>query len=119
MRLSSRAQRGIPDSTSTPDLATTLSVAQYWVYVLASDHRTLYTGVTNDLARRLFEHRNGLAGGFTRKYNVHRLVLFEETDDPVVAIEREKQIKGWSRRRKIALIEERNPAWRDLSEDWH
>jgi putative endonuclease len=93
-------------------------VSQYWVYVLASDHRTLYTGVTNDLERRLYEHRHGITRGFTKKYNVHRLVYFEATDDPVAAITREKEIKGWARRKKLALIEERNPDWRDFSEEW-
>ncbi|HYX20324.1 MAG TPA: GIY-YIG nuclease family protein [Thermoanaerobaculia bacterium] len=90
----------------------------YWVYILASDHRTLYVGVTNDLERRLFEHREGLVRGFTRKYNVHRLVYFESTDDPIAAIEQEKRIKGWRRSKKVALIENRNPTWRDLSQDW-
>ncbi len=91
---------------------------QYWIYILASDHRTLYTGITNDLIRRLSEHRAGLVSGFTKKYNVHRLVYFEESDDPMTAIGREKQIKGWSRAKKIALIERGNPWWRDLSDDW-
>jgi putative endonuclease len=95
-----------------------LFVSRYWVYIMASDHGTLYTGVTNDLERRLFEHREAITKGFTKKYNVRRLVYFEETDDPMVAITREKQIKGWARRKKLALIEERNPEWKDLSEEW-
>ncbi len=90
----------------------------YYVYIVASDHRTLYTGVTNDLERRLFEHREGLVEGFTRKYNCHRLVYFEQADDPMAAIVREKQIKAWSRRKKLALIETVNPEWKDLSEAW-
>ena len=90
----------------------------FWVYILASRHRTLYTGVTGDLKRRLFEHREGITQGFTKKYNVHRLVYFEQADDPTAAITREKQIKGWARRKKLALIEERNPDWKDLSEGW-
>ena len=85
---------------------------------MASDHRTLYTGVTNDLERRLFEHREGLTKGFTKKYNVHKLVYFEETGEPMTAIEREKQIKGWDRAKRVALIEVRNPRWRDLSDEW-
>jgi putative endonuclease len=93
-------------------------VSQYWVYILASDHRTLYTGVTNDLEKRLFEHREGITRGFTTKYNVQRLVYFEEMDDPITAIVREKEIKGWARRKKLALIEEHNPDWKDLSEEW-
>jgi putative endonuclease len=91
---------------------------RFWVYIMASDHRTLYTGVTGNLERRLFEHRQGITQGFTKKYNVHRLVYFEETVDPFVAITREKQIKSWARRKKLALIEERNPEWKDLSEQW-
>jgi putative endonuclease len=93
-------------------------VSLYWTYITASRRRTLYTGVTNDLERRIYEHRNGLAPGFTKKYNADRLVYFESTDDPVAAIAREKQIKGWVRRRKIALIEQTNPDWKDLSEGW-
>jgi putative endonuclease len=93
-------------------------VKHFWVYILASDHRTLYTGVTNDLERRLFEHREGLIKGFSKKYNCHRLVYFEGADEPMAAIVREKQIKGWSRRKKVALIEMQNPHWRDLSADW-
>ena len=87
----------------------------YWVYILASAHRTLYVGVTNDLEKRLFEHRQGLTEGFTKKYNVDRLVYLEEMEEPMAAIVREKQIKGWSRAKKIALIKEHNPEWKDLS----
>jgi putative endonuclease len=82
---------------------------------LASAHRTLYVGVTNDLEKRLFEHRQGLTEGFTKKYNVDRLVYLEEMEEPMAAIVREKQIKGWSRAKKIALIKEHNPEWKDLS----
>ena len=81
----------------------------YYVYIVASKHRTLYTGVTNDLQKRLSEHCEGLTGGFTKKYNIHRLVYFEVTEDPMAAIVREKQIKGWSRAKKVALVESRNP----------
>jgi putative endonuclease len=93
-------------------------VGIYWTYIMASEHRTLYTGVTNDLERRLFEHRQGDVEGFTRRYNCHRLVYFEAADDPITAIAREKQIKGWVRERKVALIEKGNPEWRDLSAQW-
>jgi putative endonuclease len=93
-------------------------VSRYFVYIMASKHRTLYTGVTGDLERRVFEHRHGITGGFTRKYNCHRLVFFEAADDAMAAIVREKEIKGWARRKKCALIEERNPDWKDLSEEW-
>jgi putative endonuclease len=80
--------------------------------------RTLYTGITNDLKRRVYEHRHKLVPGFTSKYNITQLVYFEETADVKAAITREKQIKGWLRSKKIALIESANPTWRDLSTDW-
>jgi putative endonuclease len=91
-------------------------VKQYYVYVMASVRRTLYVGVTNNLARRVWEHKQGLVPGFTAKYNCKRLVFYEGTNDVTAAIEREKQIKGWTRSKKIALIESQNPDWRDLSE---
>ena len=81
--------------------------------------RTLYVGVTNDLERRVYEHKNKLVGGFTRRYNITRLVHYEETSDVLAAIEREKQIKGWLRSKKVALIESVNPEWRDLSLGWY
>jgi putative endonuclease len=77
---------------------------------------TLYTGVTNNLERRIYEHRHHLVKGFTKKYNIEKLVYFEETNDIHAAISREKQIKGWLRKKKIALIESMNPGWKDLSE---
>ena len=77
--------------------------------------RTLYTGVTNDLERRVYEHKQKLVPGFTAKYNITRLVYFEVTQDVQAAITREKQIKGWLRSKKIALIESVNPEWKDLS----
>jgi putative endonuclease len=79
---------------------------------------TLYTGVTNNLERRIYEHKQKLVPGFTTKYNITRLVYYEATDDIGAAIEREKQIKGWLRRKKIALIDAVNPEWCDLSVDW-
>lgn len=90
----------------------------YYVYVLSNQSRTLYTGVTNNLERRIFEHKHHLVEGFTSKYNITRLVYFEETSDVYTAIAREKQIKGWMRAKKLALIESTNPEWRDLSEAW-
>ncbi|HEX4441588.1 MAG TPA: GIY-YIG nuclease family protein [Thermoanaerobaculia bacterium] len=90
----------------------------YWVYILASKRRVLYVGISNDIERRLAEYRSGESRGFVTRYNVHRLVHVEEFTDPVAAIEREKQIKGWVRRRKVALIEETNPEWNDLSAAW-
>jgi putative endonuclease len=92
---------------------------RYFVYILASRSRKLYVGVTNDLERRLFEHKQKLADGFTKQYHIDRLVHFEETNDVMSAIEREKQIKGWLRGKKVALIESGNPTWEDLSEAWY
>jgi putative endonuclease len=90
----------------------------YCVYILTNHHKTvLYTGVTNDLARRVQEHKDGVVKGFTQKYKCHILVYYEVTDDINAAIEREKQIKGGSRSAKEKLIESINPDWRDLSED--
>ena len=91
----------------------------YYVYMLASQKNgTLYIGVTNHLERRLYEHKNHLAQGFTAKYNVTRLVWFEQTYSIEAAIEKEKSMKKWKRAWKIRLIEESNPEWNDLSEDW-
>ncbi|MFI5235405.1 MAG: GIY-YIG nuclease family protein [Gemmatimonadales bacterium] len=87
---------------------------QFFVYILASTSRVLYIGVTNDLDRRIAQHRSGLGGGFSRRYQTHRLVFFEIFDRPRTAIAREKQLKGWKRSRKLALIEEANPHWKDL-----
>ncbi len=78
-------------------------------------HSTLYLGVTNDLARRIYEHKNKMLGGFTARYDVDRLVWFEAYDDPVTSIAREKALKKWRRDWKIRLIEQDNPDWRDLS----
>ncbi len=87
----------------------------YYVYLLSSGkHGTLYLGVTNDLVRRVYEHKNKLAPGFTSRHNVHRLVWFECYDDPSSAISREKEIKKWRRAWKVRLIEENNPDWADL-----
>ena len=89
----------------------------YYVYILAIKRNgTLYVGVTNNLQRRIYEHKNNLAKGFTQKYNIHNLVYYEETNDVNIAIEREKQIKSWSRKKKLALIEKENPVWRDIAE---
>jgi putative endonuclease len=90
----------------------------YWVYVMASRSRVLYTGVTNDLVRRVYEHKRGLTPSFTRRYRISRLVYFEAFTDIRDAIACEKQIKGWVRLRKISLIERRNPTWEDLAEKW-
>ena len=92
---------------------------QYYVYIMTNKSRTLYTGVTNNLERRVYEHKQKFVPGFTAKYNITRLVYFEETGDIQEAIAREKQIKGWLRTKKIALIESVNPAWEDLSASWY
>ena len=91
---------------------------QYYVYIMSSPSRTLYTGMTNDLQRRVYEHKQKLIPGFTASYNINRLAYFEETSDVKSAIARAKQIKGWTRAKKIALIESTNPQWQDLSADW-
>jgi putative endonuclease len=91
---------------------------QFYVYIMASPSRTLYTGMTNDLARRVYEHKHKLVPGFTTRYGVAELVYFEETSDVNSAIAREKQIKGWVRAKKVALIQATNPQWQDLSAEW-
>lgn len=91
----------------------------HYVYIMTNRSHTLYTGVTNDLQRRVYEHKHKLVPGFTEKYNITHLVYFEETPDVQAALTREKQIKGWLRAKKIALIEDANPEWRDLSEGWY
>ena len=89
---------------------------QYFVYIITNKSGTLYTGVTNNLERRIYEHQQHLVKGFTNKYKIGKLVYFEETNDIHAAISREKQIKGWLRKKKLALIESVNPGWKDLSE---
>jgi putative endonuclease len=86
---------------------------------MASASRTLYTGVTNDLTRRVWQHRGKLIEGFTEKYNINRLVYFDVYGEILDAIAREKQIKGWKRAKKVWLIESVNPDWKDLSEGWY
>jgi putative endonuclease len=89
---------------------------QYYIYIITNkSNRVLYTGVTNDLRKRVYEHKNKLIKGFTSRYNVDKLVFYDVCDDIESAILREKQIKGWLRRKKVALIESMNPEWRDLS----
>ena len=91
----------------------------YYIYILASKRNgTLYIGVTNNLEKRIYEHKNGLVEGFTSKYAIHKLVYFETTDDINSAILREKQLKKWDRKWKLELIERRNPNWIDLSNTW-
>ena len=91
----------------------------YYVYIMTNKSGTLYTGVTNNLERRVYQHKHKMIDGFTKKYNITRLVYYEVGNDIRAAIAREKQIKGWLRRKKIALIESMNPEWQDLSEEWY
>ena len=93
-------------------------VKQYYVYIMTNKRRTLYTGVTNNLERRVSEHQRRLLHGFTTDYSIRFLLYYEAWPDIRAAIAREKQIKGWARARKMALIESVNPAWRDLSHGW-
>ena len=89
----------------------------YYVYIMASQpNGTLYVGMTNDLVRRVYEHKTDVVDGFTNRYQVHRLVYFEQTEDVRSAIQRERNLKRWNRDWKIALIEEHNPDWHDLLE---
>lgn len=85
---------------------------------MTNKSKTLYTGVTNNLERRVFEHKHHLVKGFTNKYKITKLVYYEATNDVLSAITREKQIKGWLRKKKLALIESVNPRWKDLNEVW-
>lgn len=89
---------------------------EYYVYIMTNKSRTLYTGVTNNLERRVFEHQNKLIPGFTSKYNITRLVWYDTFGSIHEAIETEKRIKGWIRAKKTALIESNNPEWKDLSD---
>ncbi|MEO0020247.1 MAG: GIY-YIG nuclease family protein [candidate division WOR-3 bacterium] len=90
---------------------------QFYVYLMASKTGTLYLGITRDLPRRVYEHKNKIISGFTARYNVNKLVWYEVYGDPITAITREKQIKRWRREKKVALIRSMNPGWRDLSVD--
>ncbi len=90
----------------------------YHVYIMSNISKMLYTGVTNDLENRVFQHKSKEIDGFTKKYNIHRLVHYEVFGDIRDAIAREKQIKGWLRSKKVALIESVNPEWKDLAPEW-
>jgi putative endonuclease len=90
----------------------------FYVYILTNfNNKVCYTGITSDLIKRVYQHKHKLVEGFTFKYNVNKLVYYEEFDDPNVAIAREKQIKGWNRNKKNKLVETKNPYWKDLSEE--
>jgi len=90
----------------------------YYVYIIGSESGTLYIGVTNNLERRMYEHKNKLVKGFSSKYSCNKLLYYEEFDDIGFAITREKQLKNWNRKKKVSLIEKENPGRRDLSEEW-
>ena len=86
----------------------------YYVYILTNKSNTLYIGITNDLIRRLYEHKNKLIAGFTKKYNIDRLIYYEVFDSPETAIQREKEIKSWTRKKKLELIKKINPNFEEL-----
>ncbi len=91
---------------------------QYYVYILASERNgTLYIGVTNDLVKRVYQHKQDVVNGFSKKYSTHTLVYFELAEDSLSAITREKQLKKWERNWKLSLIEKGNPGWKDLYDD--
>ena len=91
----------------------------YYTYILTNwNNQVMYIGVTNNLERRILEHKNGIVKGFTSKYNINKLVYYEYTSDINAAIAREKQLKGWKRSKKNELVESTNPEWKDISEDW-
>ena len=91
---------------------------RYFVYIMSSQTRVLYIGMTNDLERRVGEHRQGSIPGFASRYRARQLVYFEDTSDVWAALEREKRLKTWTRAKKVALIESANPEWQDLSRAW-
>ncbi len=93
-------------------------MADYFVYILSNKSRMLYIGVTNNLERRLFEHREKFVSGFPERFGLTRLVYYEITGTVEAAITREKELKGWVRRKKVALIHSFNPEWNDLSVEW-
>jgi len=92
---------------------------QYYVYIMTNKSGTLYTGLTNNIKERVFQHKNKLVEGFTKKYNINKLIYFETFGDIYSAIAREKTIKGWLRKKKVELIKTTNPDWEDLSQDWY
>ena len=92
---------------------------RFYVYTVASISGTLYIGLTNKLHKRIWQHKQGEIEGFTKRYEVKRLLYFESFDEVRTAINREKQLKGWSRRKKVWLIEQFNPGWQDLSREWY
>jgi len=101
------------------DFAQDRLMKTYYVYIITNKwNTTLYIGMTNDLQKRMYEHKQKFVEGFSKKYNLNKLLYFEETSDVRIAIEREKQLKKWRRNKKIALIKKMNPKFEDLSEEW-
>jgi putative endonuclease len=96
-----------------------MSESEYYVYILSSVSGVLYVGVTNDLTRRVHEHKQKLVPGFTSRYNMNQLVYFESTPDVSAAVAHERQIKGWRRSRKVDLVHSMNPKWEDLAANWY
>ena len=93
---------------------------QYFIYILTNwNNKVIYTGVTNNLVRRVYEHKNKLLDGFTKKYNLSKLVYFEQSNDIISAIAREKEIKKWRREKKNKLVESMNPSWKDLPNEFN
>ena len=91
---------------------------QYYIYILTNwNDKVMYIGVTNNLKRRVYEHKNEVIDGFTKKYHVHKLVYYETTTDVKAALEREKQLKGWKREKKDSLVTDMNPNWKDLYDE--
>jgi putative endonuclease len=97
----------------------TVNRRRYFVYLMANESRMTYTGMTNSLQARVYQHKAKQIDGFTKRYNLTKLVHFEETDDVTAAIKREKEIKGWTRAKKTTLIEKDNPRWEDLASEWY
>lgn len=106
----------VAQHNGTTVLRSHFSVRSYYAYIMTNRSRTLYTGVTNDLKRRVIEHKSGLGGAFTSRYAITQLVYYAPFPTAIEAIAAEKKIKGWTRAKKLALIEEKNPRWCDLSE---
>lgn len=96
-----------------------MCVKTYYIYIMTNNTKTLYIGMTNNLQRRVYEHKNHLVKGFTSKYRISKLIYYETTKDVNSAIIREKQLKNWHRQWKINLIEENNPEWNDLAKEWN
>ena len=91
---------------------------QYYIYILSNwNDKVIYIGVTNNLKRRVYEHKNEIIDGFTKKYHVHKLVYYETTTEVKAALEREKQLKGWKREKKDSLVTDMNPNWKDLYDE--